>query len=150
MDISKISVKKSDRFGITVYFTKGDEPTAHKKEDLEGKNLEDFDSLTMQFRLPNYAISKQIMRDSVDYSTGQALMHFGLFNNAIFTYLADGWDAVSAVEKEVDGKMTTVMEPVEFDFVKLNELRPDIALLFVDLVRDKLKDLGLYDAILFS
>ena len=151
MNSDRVFVKKEDEIKISVYFSKTGDFEIFRESEVGEEKKADCEELTIRFRLPNYGISKQIMRDSVDFSTGTANMHFGLFNNALFTYLATGWNAQYEEEvKKDDDTVETVVKDHVFNFVTLNEMRPDIAMLFVDLLREKLQEIGVYDAILFS
>ena len=139
---NSVFVSTEDKFDITVYYTKDGKFHALGEEELKtsGKDKEKYDSLTMTFRFPDYLTSRQVMRDSCNED---GRINFSLFNTAAFTYLAKGWDAA-------DENEAGEAEEIPFNFEKLNQLRPDIALKFIELLIAYLRENELYESIILS
>jgi len=138
---NSIFVSRDDTFKITVYYTKDDDFSVKKKDDLTQEEIDsgDYLSLTITFSLPDHATSKMIMRRSTNVVNGTPSFDQGTFNNLLFELLSTSWDLKDENEKSVD-----------FDGVKINEMRPDIVRIFIDLLQEELDGRGLYIAVLQS
>jgi hypothetical protein len=136
---NSIFVSKNDEFKLSVYYTKDGKFDVKEKEEIEEADLPKYGVITVTFRVPNYNVSKAIMNESTVYDGQRPSLNFSAFNTALMTYLAKGWDV-----KSEDG------EDIPYSFEKLNELRPDIALKFVDTLIKHLKENGIYESLILS
>ncbi len=139
MSTNRLFVTKKDTFKLTVLFTKDGEMSISRVEDVIEVERPNWGSFSIDFNMPDYGTSKSIMRNSVEFEGGQSVLNMGAFNNALLLSLAKKWDL-----KDEKG------ETVPLDISKLNELRPDIARLFIQLLIEKLQKDGVYDSLLFS
>lgn len=138
---NSIFVSREDTFELTVYYAKEGDFAVKRPDDLTDEERESggYLSLTIKFGIPDHATSKALMRRSTTYVGGTAGFDAATFNNLLFETLAKSWDV-----KDDNGK------PLDFDIMKLNDMRPDIVRAFVDLLQEKLEELGLYIAVLQS
>ena len=139
---NSVFVARDDTFDITIYYSKEGKFEVLSEDEVESgeKKKEDYLTLTVTFRVPDYQTSRMVMRESVTYDNAPGgTINYSLFNIAVFTYMAKGWDA-----KDENG------EEIPFDFEKLNQLRPDIALKFIELLVTYLRENGLYDSLVLS
>jgi len=138
---NSVFVSRDDTFPLTVYYTKEGEFAVKKPEDLteEEKVSEEYNSITIKFSVPGHAVSKMLMRRSTTFVGGASTFDHGTFNNMLFEVLSKSWDL-----KDDNGKA------IDFDIMKLNDMRPDIVRAFVDLLQNELDVRGLYMAILQS
>jgi len=138
---NSIFVSRDDTFPLTVYYVKEGDFAVRKPDDLteDEKNSDEYDSVTIKFTLPDHSISKMLMRRSTTFVGGASTFDHGTFNNILFEILAKSWDL-----KDDNGKA------IDFDVMKLNDMRPDIVRAFVEQLQNELDDRGLYMAILQS
>lgn len=139
MSSKRLFVTKQDTFTLSILYTKEGEMKVAKVTDVAEADKEKWEKFDIEFSLPDYGTAKGIMRNSLDHDRGQSFLNVGLFNNAMLVSLARKWSL-----RDEDGK------EIPLDMAKLNEMRPDIARLFVELLAEKLQKEGLYDAILLS
>jgi len=139
MNSKRLFVTKDDNFTLTVYFTKDGTLKVSREKDIPENEKEQWEKFDIEFTLPDYGTSKGIMRASVEYMGNGQVLNVGQFNNALLCSMARKWNLV-----DDDGK------EIPLDLQKLNELRPDITRLFVELLQEKLTQEGLYDSIMFS
>jgi hypothetical protein len=144
MDASRVFVNKQQTFDLSAYFTKEDPLQVGRKEDIEKEDLPKWEEMTVTFQLPDYGLSKLVMRNSVDYDSGSGTLNDGAFKNNLLVYLAKKWNLV---EKDSE---TGEEKEMPLNLEKLNELRPDITRLFVELLQEKLIEEGLYESMLLS
>lgn len=139
MNTKRLFVTKEDTFTLSILYTKEGELKVSKVEAVAKEDLDKWERFDVEFILPDFGTAKGIMRNSTDHDGGRSFLNIGMFNNAMLVSLARKWNL-----KDDDGKEITL------DMSKLNELRPDITRLFVELLAEKLQKEGLYDAILLS
>ncbi len=140
MSFSKrLFVTKEDTFSLAILYTKEGEMKVSKVEDVKPEEMEKWDKFEVEFILPDFGTAKGIMRNSMESENGRSFLNIGLFNNALLISLARKWNL-----KDDNGN------EIPLDMTKLNELRPDIARAFVELLAVKLHKEGLYDSILLS
>jgi hypothetical protein len=139
MDASRIFVKKDDSFKISLMFTKtGDLKVARDEPDLEG-GQDEWERFEIEFAMPDFGLSKLIMRNSVSREGNAEAFNAGMFHDALLSTLAKRWNLCDPEGKE---------SPL--DLSKLNELRPDIVQAFVDLLCEHLIKIGVYQSIIRS
>lgn len=140
MDAKRLFVKKEDSFTLTVLFTKDGDLKVSRVEDVSEVDMPKWEKFEIEFSLPDFGTAKGIMRNSIDFdAANNQVVNLGAFNNALLATLARRWNLT-----DEDGK------EMECDLAKLNELRPDIVRLFVELLHEKLRKEGMYQAILLS
>jgi hypothetical protein len=139
MKMSRLFVTKDDTFTLSILYSKEGELKVSRVEAVAKEEIAKWEQFDIEFILPDFGTAKGIMRNSTDHDGGRSFLNIGMFNNAILISLARKWNL-----KDDDGK------DIPIDMSKLNELRPDIARLFVELLAEKLQKEGLYDAILLS
>lgn len=137
MNSKRLFVTKEDNFTLSVYFTKENNLKVAKEVPAGDDAL--WERFDVEFALPDYGISKGIMRASTELSGGNQIFNYAQFNNALLCSMAKKWNLTNEKGEEIP-----------LDLQKLNELRPDITGLFVELLQDKLRKEGLYDAIVLS
>ena len=135
MSSKRLFVTKDDTFTLKVLYTKDGTMKVSKEADVPEKEREAWDKFEVEFVLPDFGTAKGIMRAALDNDK----VNIGQFNNALLCSLARKWNLLDEEGKEIP-----------LDLSKLNELRPDITRMFVELLQEKLSKEGLYDAILFS
>jgi hypothetical protein len=135
MNSKRLFVTKDDAFTLKVLFTKDGTMKVSKEADVPEKEREVWEKFEVEFVLPDFGTAKGIMRAALDNDK----VNIGQFNNALLCSLARKWNLLDEEGKEIP-----------LDLSKLNELRPDITRMFVELLQEKLSKEGLYDAILFS
>ena len=136
MSSKRLFITKQDTFELSVLFTKEGEMKVSKVEDVPAEELEKWEKFDIEFSLPDYGTAKGIMRNSVDASGVQSANRF---NNAMFISLAKKWSL-----KDDSGK------EIPLDISKLNEMRPDITIFFIELLTEKLRKEGVYESVLLS
>lgn len=136
MNSKRLFVTKDDNFTLTVYFTTEGVLKAAREKDVPAEEKDKWEKFEIEFMLPDYGMAKGIMRNSIDNAGNLAL---GQFNNALLSLTAKKWNLTDDAGKEIP-----------LDLQKLNELRPDITRLFVELLQEKITKEGLYDSILQS
>ena len=135
MNSKRLFITKDDIFKLTVLYTKDGDLKVAKETDVLEKEKANWEKFEIEFSYPDYGTSKGIMRAATESDR----INIGMLNNALLCSLAKKWNLVDEEEKEI---------PI--DLMKLNELRPDITRIFVELLQERLAKEGLYDAILFS
>ena len=135
MNSKRLFVTKDDTFTLRVFYTKDGTLKVSKEADVPEKEKENWEKFEVEFVLPDFGTAKGIMRASIENDK----VNIGQFNNALLCSLARKWNLLDEEQKEIP-----------LDLAKLNELRPDITRMFVELLQEKLSKEGLYDAILFS
>jgi len=139
MSSKRLFVTKNDTFVLTVMYTKEGEMKVSRVEDVPADEKDKWEKFDIEFILPDYGTAKGIMRNSLDHDSGRSFLNVGLFNNALLLSLARKWSL-----KDEDGK------DIPLDISKLNEMRPDITRIFVELLAERLQKEGVYDSILVS
>lgn len=139
MNSKRLFVTKDDNFTLTLYFTKDGALKVAREKDVPETEKDQWEKFEVEFSLPDYGTAKGIMRASVDNMGNGQTLNVGQFNNALLCSMARKWNLV-----DDDGK------EIPLDLQKLNELRPDITRLLVELLQEKLSKEGLYDSILYS
>ena len=139
MDTNRLFVKPEDTFKLSVFFTKVGQLKVARENEVAPSELEGWEKFEIEFALPDFGTAKGIMRNSVGFDGTNQVLNIGAFNNALLITLAKSWNL-----KDADGN------DMKFDLMKLNELRPDIVMLFVELLHEKLKEEGVYQSLLQS
>jgi len=139
MSGNRLFVTKSDVFPLVVLYTKEGELKVSRETDVEEEEKSKWEKFEIQFMVPDFGMAKSIVRMSTDFEKGSNVLSASLFTDNLLKGLAKSWNL-----KDEDGK------DIPLDFQKLNELRPDITRLFVELLQEKLSKDGLYEAILLS
>jgi len=139
MDGTRLFVGKEDFFTLTVLFTKEGELRVARESEVPKSELDKWEKFEIQFVLPDFGTAKGIMRNSMDFDGTNQVLNLGMFNNALMLTLAKSWNLKDQDEKDL---------PLNLE--KLNELRPDIVRMFVELLHEKLTEEGIYEAVLLS
>lgn len=139
MSSKRLFVTNEDVFSLSVFYTKDGEMKVAKESDVKEEEKDKWEKFEMEFSMPDFGTAKAIMRNSVEYGNGATILNPSSFTNSLLTALARKWNL-----KDDDGK------EIALDMQKLNELRPDIARIFIELLQEKLTKNGVYEAILLS
>lgn len=139
MNSKRLFVTRSDSFNLSVMFTKDGKMKVAKHDFIPENEKEQWEKFEIEFVLPDFGTAKGIMRNSVEFDRGTQVLNTGMFNNNLLLALARKWNL-----KDEDGK------EIPMDLQKLNELRPDITRVFIELLQEKLSQEGLYESILAS
>lgn len=139
MGSNRLFVTKEDVFTIAVFYTKEGEMKVVKETDLKEEEKASYEKFEIEFVMPDFGVAKDIMRNSVEYVRGSSILNTSAFTNSLLTALARKWNL-----KDENGK------EIPLDLQKLNELRPDIVRIFIELLQEKLTKDGIYEAILLS
>ena len=139
MDAKRLFVSQEDIFTLTIFFTKEGDLKVAKESDVPKGEIEKWERFEIKFVLPDFGTAKGIMRNSMDFDGTNQLLNLGMFNNALLLTLSKSWNL-----KDESGK------DLPINLEKLNELRPDIVRLFVDLLHEKLTEEKIYESVLLS
>lgn len=139
MNSKRLFVTNEDVFTLAVLYTKDGELKVARESDVKEEDKEKWERFEMEFTLPDFGTAKAIMRNSTEFDKGSHVLNVSSFTNALLTALARKWNLQ-------DDKG----QGIPLDLQKLNELRPDIARTFIELLQEKLTKEGVYEAILLS
>jgi len=139
MGTSRLFVTKEDVFTLAVLFTKEGELKVARESNVKEEDKDKWERFEVEFSMPDFGTSKAIMRNSTEFDRGSTMLNASAFTNSLLTALARKWNL-----KDDKG------QEIPLDLQKLNELRPDIARMFIELLQEKLTKEGVYEAILLS
>jgi hypothetical protein len=143
MDASRLFVKKENTFSLSAYYTKDGKMEVRRGDAIAESEMDNWSKMVITFSYPDFGISKAIMRNSMDQDANGAFSD-GSFRNNLLTYLAQEWN-LTEKDPESDEE-----KGIPLNLEKLNELRPDITRLYVELLQEKLIEEGLYQSLLLS
>ena len=139
MNSKRLFVTNEDVFTLVVLFSKEGEMKVARETDVKEEDKDKWERFEMEFSMPDFGTAKAIMRNSTEYDKGSHVLNVSAFTNALLTALARKWNL-----NDENG------QGIPLDLQKLNELRPDIARMFIELLQEKLTKEGVYESILLS